>query len=118
VAARAAMARLLLSGCTLSTDHHYVFPPGRPGIFEALVETAREMGLRFHPCRGSMSLGKSKGGLPPDGVVEEHDEILAHTEAVASPYHDAARGPMCRVGVAPCPPFPVTPGLIDEPAQL
>ena len=54
VAARAAMARLLLSGCTLSTDHHYVFPPGRPGIFEALVETAREMGLRFHPCRGSM----------------------------------------------------------------
>ena len=57
VAARAAMAKLLLSGCTLSTDHHYVFPRGKPGIFEALVETSRELGLRFHPCRGSMSLG-------------------------------------------------------------
>src|SRR5258708_7659118 len=71
IAARAAMARLLLSGCTLSTDHHYVFPRGREGIFEALVETASELGLRFHPCRGSMSLGESKGGLPPDSVDEE-----------------------------------------------
>jgi cytosine/adenosine deaminase-related metal-dependent hydrolase len=78
-AARAAMARLLLSGCTLSTDHHYVFPAGRAGIFEALVETASELGLRFHPCRGSMSLGESKGGLPPDSVVEKEDAILAHT---------------------------------------
>ncbi|TMD16190.1 MAG: 8-oxoguanine deaminase [Chloroflexi bacterium] len=80
VAARAAMARLMLSGCTLSTDHHYVFPHGGHGIFEALVETARELGLRFHPCRGSMSLGESQGGLPPDTVVEEDDAILAHTE--------------------------------------
>src|ERR1700736_744466 len=77
IAARAAMARLLLSGCTLSTDHHYVFPRGRTGIFEALVETAQELGLRFHPCRGSMSLGESKGGLPPDGVVEDENTILA-----------------------------------------
>jgi len=118
VAARAAMARLLLSGCTLSTDHHYVFPAGRPGIFEALVDTARELGLRFHPCRGSMSLGTSKGGLPPDSAVEEHDEILAHTEAVANRYHDAARGSMCRVVVAPCSPFSVTPALMEESAEL
>ena len=80
IAARAAMTRLLLTGCTLSTDHHYVFPHGSKGIFEALVETASELGLRFHPCRGSMSLGESKGGLPPDSVVEEEDAILAHTE--------------------------------------
>ncbi|HAC46148.1 MAG TPA: 8-oxoguanine deaminase, partial [Chloroflexi bacterium] len=80
VAARAAMSRLLLSGCTLSTDHHYVFPRGRAGIFEALVDAARELGLRFHPCRGSMSLGESKGGLPPDSVVEDEDSILADTE--------------------------------------
>ncbi len=70
-AARAAMARLLLCGCTLSTDHHYVFPHGSAGIFEALVDTAAELGLRFHPCRGSMSLGESSGGLPPDSVVDD-----------------------------------------------
>src|SRR2546427_8557881 len=92
VAARAAMARLLLSGCTLSTDHHYVFPAGRPGIFEALVEAARELGLRFHPCRGSMSLGESAGGLPPDRVVEREDRILADTEALISRYHDPEPG--------------------------
>ncbi|HET7465924.1 MAG TPA: 8-oxoguanine deaminase [Candidatus Dormibacteraeota bacterium] len=118
VAARAAMARLLLSGCTLSTDHHYVFPHGMPGIFEALVETARELGLRFHPCRGSMSLGESKGGLPPDSVVEEHDAILAHTEEVARKFHDPANGSMCRVVVAPCSPFSVTPALMQESAEL
>jgi cytosine/adenosine deaminase-related metal-dependent hydrolase len=118
VAARAAMARLLLCGCTLSTDHHYVFPAGRPGIFEALVGTARELGLRFHPCRGSMSLGESKGGLPPDSVVEEEDAILSHTETVIGAYHDAAPGSMCRVVVAPCSPFSVTPELMRDSAEL
>lgn len=117
-AARAAMARLLLSGCTLSTDHHYVFPAGRPGIFEALVETARELGLRFHPCRGSMSLGESKGGLPPDSVVEDEDEILAHTDEMIRKHHDPSPGSMCRVVVAPCSPFSVTPRLMRESAQL
>jgi cytosine/adenosine deaminase-related metal-dependent hydrolase len=117
-AARAAMARLLLSGCTLSTDHHYVFPAGRAGIFEALVETAREMGLRFHPCRGSMSLGESKGGLPPDSVVEKEDAILAHTEYVVSRYHDPKPGSMCRVVVAPCSPFSVTPQLMRDSAEF
>src|SRR3989441_11518963 len=117
-AARAAMARLLLSGCTLSTDHHYVFPHGRPGIFEALVDAASELGLRFHPCRGSMSLGESKGGLPPDSVVEDEDAILAHTEEMIDRYHDSKRGSMCRVVVAPCSPFSVTPQLMRDSAHL
>jgi cytosine/adenosine deaminase-related metal-dependent hydrolase len=118
VAARAAMARLLLSGCTLSTDHHYVFPRGQAGIFEALVETARELGLRFHPCRGSMSLGESKGGLPPDSVVEDEDSILADTESMINRFHDPQPGSMCRVAVAPCSPFSVTPQLMRESAAL
>jgi cytosine/adenosine deaminase-related metal-dependent hydrolase len=118
LAARAAMARLLLSGCTLSTDHHYVFPKGRKGIFEALVETASELGLRFHPCRGSMSLGESKGGLPPDSVVEDEDAILADTEEKIHDFHDPAPGSMCRVVVAPCSPFSVTPELMRDSAAL
>ena len=118
VAARAAMARLLLSGCTLSTDHHYVFPRGQHGIFDALVATAREMGLRFHPCRGSMSLGQSKGGLPPDSVVEDEDFILADTEALIKRFHDPKPGSMCRVVVAPCSPFSVTPALMRDSAAL
>src|SRR3990172_9036033 len=68
-AAHVSLAELCLSGCTTTTDHHYLFPPGRAGILEAEVETARELGIRFHPCRGSMDLGQSSGGLPPDSVV-------------------------------------------------
>jgi cytosine/adenosine deaminase-related metal-dependent hydrolase len=117
-AARAAMAKLLLSGCTLSADHHYVFPHGREGIFEALVDSARELGLRFHPTRGSMSLGESKGGLPPDSVVEDEDAILADTEEKIRRFHDPSRGSMCRVVVAPCSPFSVTPRLMRESAAL
>jgi len=116
--ARAAMARLLLCGCTLSTDHHYVFPSGRKGIFEALVDAARELGIRFHPCRGSMSLGESRGGLPPDSVVEDEDAILASTEDVIHRFHDPRPGSMCRVVVAPCSPFSVTPRLMAESAAL
>jgi cytosine/adenosine deaminase-related metal-dependent hydrolase len=115
---RAAMARLLLCGCTLSTDHHYVFPRGRAAIFEAMVESARELGLRFHPTRGSMSLGQSKGGLPPDEVVEEEDAILADTDDKLHRFHDPSRGSMCRVVVAPCSPFSVTPQLMRESATL
>jgi len=117
-AARAAMAKLLLSGCTLSTDHHYVFPHGREGLFEALVETARELGLRFHPCRGSMSLGESQGGLPPDSVVETEDAILTHAEEMIGRFHDPNPGSMCRVVVAPCSPFSVTPQLMRDSAAL
>ncbi|HSS62334.1 MAG TPA: 8-oxoguanine deaminase [Candidatus Limnocylindrales bacterium] len=118
VAARAAMARLLLTGCTLSADHHYVFPHARPGIFQALVEAARELGLRFHPSRGSMSLGESSGGLPPDSVVEKEDAILAHTEAMIARFHDPKPGSMCRVVVAPCSPFSVTQELMRDSAAL
>ena len=118
VAARAAMARLLLSGCTLTTDHHYVFPRGQAGIFEALVEAARELGIRFQPCRGSMSLGQSAGGLPPDAVVEDHDAILADSERLIAAYHDPAPASMCRVSVAPCSPFSVTPELMRDSAAL
>jgi cytosine/adenosine deaminase-related metal-dependent hydrolase len=118
VAARAAMAKLLLSGCTLSTDHHYVFPHGRPGIFATLVEAAQELGLRFHPCRGSMSLGESRGGLPPDSVVEDEDAILADTEAMITRYHDPRPGAMTRVVVAPCSPFSVTPELMRDSAAM
>ncbi|MGH7764854.1 MAG: 8-oxoguanine deaminase, partial [Candidatus Dormibacteraceae bacterium] len=117
-AARAAMAHLLLSGCTLSTDHHYVFPSGQAHLFETLVEAARELGLRFHPCRGSMSLGQSNGGLPPDSVVENDDAILAHTEDMIRRHHDPATGSMCRVVVAPCSPFSVTPELMRDSASL
>jgi cytosine/adenosine deaminase-related metal-dependent hydrolase len=116
--ARAAMAKLLLSGCTLSTDHHYVFPKGRRDIFETLVACASELGLRFHPCRGSMSLGMSKGGLPPDDVVEDEDFILADTEEKIRRFHDQKPGSMCRVAVAPCSPFSVTPQLMRDSAEL
>jgi cytosine/adenosine deaminase-related metal-dependent hydrolase len=117
-AARAAMSSLLLCGCTLSSDHHYVFPAGRSGIFEALVDTARELGLRFHPCRGSMSLGESAGGLPPDRVVEKEDRILADTEALIDRFHDPRPGSMCQVAIAPCSPFSVTPELMRQSAAL
>jgi len=117
-AARAAMARLLLSGCTLTTDHHYVFPRGEPGIFEALVDAARELGIRFQPCRGSMSLGQSAGGLPPDAVVEDHDAILADSERVIAAFHDPGPASMCRISVAPCSPFSVTPELMRDSAEL
>jgi cytosine/adenosine deaminase-related metal-dependent hydrolase len=117
-AARAAMGRLLLSGCTLSTDHHYVFPPGREGLFEALVHAAGELGIRFHPCRGSMSLGRSRGGLPPDSIVEDEDAILADTESLIARFHDPEPGSMCRVVVAPCSPFSVSPALMRDSAAL
>jgi cytosine/adenosine deaminase-related metal-dependent hydrolase len=117
-AARAAMGRLLLAGCTLSTDHHYVFPPGRGGIFEALVGAAEELGLRFHPCRGSMSLGQSGGGLPPDGIVEDEDSILADCESQIARFNDPEPGSMCRVAIAPCSPFSVTPRLMRDSGAL
>jgi cytosine/adenosine deaminase-related metal-dependent hydrolase len=117
-AARAAIARLLRSGCTLTSDHHYVFPRGREGILEALVGAARELGIRFQPSRGSMSLGASQGGLPPDEIVESHDAILAATEDAVAALHDPAPGSMCRLSVAPCSPFSVTLDLLRDSAEL
>jgi cytosine/adenosine deaminase-related metal-dependent hydrolase len=117
-AAAVGLAELALSGCTTTTDHHYVFPAGAPGLLEAEVEAAREVGLRFHPCRGSMDLGTSRGGLPPDSLVEDTDAALAETEAAVARYHDPSPGSMLRVAVAPCSPFSASERLMKESAEL
>lgn len=114
VATQTALAELALSGCTTSSDHQYLFPNG--SSLDDQVGAARTIGLRFHAARGSMSLGESKGGLPPDSVVEEEDAILADTEEVIAAFHDPAPGAMVRVVVAPCSPFSVTPDLMREAA--
>jgi len=117
-AATGSLAWLARSGCTTTTDHHYVFPHDGGDLFAAEIEAATRVGLRFHPCRGSMDLGQSKGGLPPDNVVEERDEILAATQEAIDRYHDPAPDAMVRVAVAPCSPFSVTPELLSETAEL
>ncbi|MFC6023064.1 8-oxoguanine deaminase [Plantactinospora solaniradicis] len=114
----AGLGWLALSGCTTSTDHHYVHPAGAGDLMAAQVEAAREVGLRFHPCRGSMDLGVSSGGLPPDGIVEETDAALAATEEAIDRFHDPADDAMLRVAVAPCSPFSVTGKLMAEAATL
>jgi cytosine/adenosine deaminase-related metal-dependent hydrolase len=117
-AARGSLAWLARTGCTTTTDHHYVFPHGGGDLFAAEVEAARSVGLRFHPCRGSMDLGRSRGGLPPDRVVEDLDVVLADTEATIGRWHDPSPDSMLRVAVAPCSPFTVTGELMRECAQL
>jgi cytosine/adenosine deaminase-related metal-dependent hydrolase len=117
-AARAGLAALARSGCSTSTDHHYVFPTGAGDLLEVEIEAARAIGLRFHPCRGSMDLGRSDGGLPPDEIVEDRDAILAASEAAIDRFHDPAPGAMVRVALAPCSPFSVTSELMAETAQL
>ena len=118
VAARGALAWLARTGCTTSTDHHYVFPRGGGDVFAAEVEGARSVGLRFHPTRGSMDLGQSQGGLPPDDVVEDLDAVLVATEAAIDRWHDPSPDAMLRVAVAPCSPFSVTADLLREAAAL
>jgi cytosine/adenosine deaminase-related metal-dependent hydrolase len=117
-AATANLAWLALTGCTTSMDHHYVFPHGAGDLLEAEILAAREIGLRFHPTRGSMNLGRSAGGLPPDAVVESHDAILAATSDAIDRWHDPAPDAMVRVAVAPCSPFSVTAELMRDCAAL
>jgi cytosine/adenosine deaminase-related metal-dependent hydrolase len=117
-AAAAALAALLTSGCSTTTDHHYVFPAGAGDLLEAEIEAAARLGIRFHPCRGSMDLGRSRGGLPPDELVEDRDRALAETEAAVDRFHDPAPGAMVRIAVAPCSPFSVTGELMTEAAEL
>jgi cytosine/adenosine deaminase-related metal-dependent hydrolase len=117
-AATAGLAWLAKSGCTTSTDHHYLFPKGRGDLFAAEIEAAREVGVRFHPCRGSMDRGASQGGLPPDEVVEDLDTVLAATADAIDRYHDPSPGSMLRVAVAPCSPFSVSRDLLVESARL
>jgi cytosine/adenosine deaminase-related metal-dependent hydrolase len=116
-AARTGLAELALSGCTTVFDHHYIFPPGRDGILEAEIQAARELGLRIVASRGSMDLGESKGGLPPDDLVEATDVALAETERLAG-LHDADTGARVRIVAAPCSPFSVTRELMEESAAL
>jgi len=117
-AAQAGLAELALSGCSTTTDHHYVFPAGVAGLLEAEIEAAARLGLRFHPCRGSMDLGQSRGGLPPDSVVEDIDAILAATDQAIQRFHDPGPGSMLRIAVGPCSPFSVSPELMRESAAL
>lgn len=111
-----AIAELLLSGCTTAADHGYIWPNG--ARVDDQIAVAREMGLRFHASRGSMSLGRSQGGLPPDEAVEDEDEILRDSERVIREHHDPERYAMTRVVLAPCSPFSVTPDLMRASAEL
>jgi cytosine/adenosine deaminase-related metal-dependent hydrolase len=113
-AARCGLAELALSGCTTVFDHHYLFPNGGNDLLEAEIRAARELGVRIVASRGSMDLGESDGGLPPDSVVEERDDVLAATEAAAG----LADGVQVQIAVAPCSPFSVTKELMRESAEL
>lgn len=115
---RGGLAELALSGCTTAADHLYVFPAGSEDFIEAQVTAAHELGIRFHPTRGSMDLGESEGGLPPDSVVQDRETILRESERVVTAFHDPSPGSMVRLGLAPCSPFSVTPELMRESADL
>jgi cytosine/adenosine deaminase-related metal-dependent hydrolase len=116
-AARTGLAELALSGCGTVFDHHYVFPRGEDGLIEAEVEAAHELGIRIVASRGSMDLGESDGGLPPDGLVEELDAVLADTERLAG-LHESGPDARVQLAVAPCSPFSVTGRLMTESAEL
>jgi 8-oxoguanine deaminase len=113
---KTAMAEMILSGCTTSSDHLYLYP--NDATFGDQVRAAEEIGMRFHPTQGSMSLGRSKGGLPPDHVVKEEDVILKEGQEIIEKYHDASQYSMLRVTLAPCSPFSVTTDLMRESAKL
>ena len=114
-AALVGLGELALSGCTTAFDHHYLVPEGDDRVFDAVVDAARSVGVRLHLSRGSMDVGESRGGLPPDHVVEDRDAVLASTERIIADYHDGER--ICVV-VAPCSPFTVSRDLMIESAAL
>ena len=117
-AAGAGLAELALSGCSTSTDHHYVFPAGRGDLLGAEIQAARDLGIRFHPTRGSMDLGASQGGLPPDVVTQDADTVLAETEQAIATFHDPSPGAMVRIAVAPCSPFSASERLMRDSVAL
>jgi cytosine/adenosine deaminase-related metal-dependent hydrolase len=117
-AAQGSLAALALSGVTTAMDHHYVFPRGTGDLLGAEIRAAAEMGVRFHPTRGSMDRGKSDGGLPPDFAVETTEDALTATEEAIDRWHDPSFDSMLRIGVAPCSPFSVSTELLREAAVL
>jgi cytosine/adenosine deaminase-related metal-dependent hydrolase len=118
VSAWIGLAELALGGCTTSTDHLYVHPRRAGDLISAEIVAAQELGLRFHPTRGSMSLSEKDGGLPPDAVVQDDEEILADSERLVAAHHDRSHAAMVRVALAPCSPFSVTPELMRRTAEL
>lgn len=116
VSALTAMAELMLSGCTTASDHLYMYPNG--SRIDDEISAAQEIGIRFHPGRGGMSMGESKGGLPPDRLTESEDLILREMQRAITVFHDPGRLSMLRVALAPCSPFTVTPDLMREAAKL
>ena len=116
VSTRTAMAELMLSGCTTTSDHLYLFPNG--SRLDDAIGAAQDMGMRFHASRGSMSVGRSKGGLPPDAVVEEEAAILRDSQRLIEQYHDGSRHAMLRIVLAPCSPFSVSRELMRDSAVL
>ncbi|WP_419231696.1 8-oxoguanine deaminase [Gordonia sp. CPCC 205515] len=117
-AALGGLTQLALSGCTTTTDHHYVFPPRGGDLLGAEIDAAATVGLRFHPTRGSMDLSEKDGGLPPDSVVQTLDEILAASSNAVARWHDPSAESMLRIALAPCSPFSVTTDLLRESALL
>src|SRR5215207_9355689 len=118
VSAYVGLVELALGGCTTSTDHLYVHPRGGGDLIAAEIEAARHLGMRFHPTRGSMSLSQKDGGLPPDSVVQDDEEILAESKRLVERHHDRSPTAMVRVALAPCSPFSVTPRLMRATAEL
>ena len=118
ISAWVGLAELALGGCTTSMDHLYVHPRGGGDLITAEIRAAQELGFRFHPTRGSMSLSQKDGGLPPDSVVQTDDEILADSERLIGLHHDRGFGAMVRIALAPCSPFSVTPALMQATAEL
>jgi len=119
ISAQVGLGELLLTGCTTSSDHFYLFPGGKSAdLIDREIAAAAEVGMRFHACRGSMSRGKSKGGLPPDDVVQTEDEIMKDCERLVSKYHDRKPYAMTRIALAPCSPFSVTTELLKLSAQM
>ena len=117
-AARVGLGELLLTGCTTTTDHLYLFPRGQERFIDAEIQAARELGIRFHPTRGSMSRGQSQGGLPPDVVCQDEQTILADSRRLIREYHDPRPRAMLRLALAPCAPFSVSEDLMRRTADL